>query len=440
VDAIQQLFKLLRETRSKDSPEVKTFLATIKEIKPDIYATLASIADNWQAPKDAPSFTDRLPDRNTLLGGGVSIVALASTPMISTFVKSLETDHPLTKVTSPMVLLLIVAALGALAGAAYSIYSHRGVIFPEFGKKEGVLTLTQYGILNEIFLGAVAAVTTIWFAAVGIAIPGESATAAADSTTATASADANKPVNADPAANAGQEEATKKAAAQKSATNLLSYSMIFGSLISGWFGARMRALRLGQGLLQEALADTAITEKMSPEMADKIRAAPTASVAASLATGMRVVGANVPESITAAAAATIDGTAAPAAVAAGPNVVQNPVVDGRPASEVRLFNLLDPSKVRVSAVTLGPLSRDSVWLTLNALQSFDVADPMVRQLLGDLKIKDVASMSIEDFLAQAKATHLDTTKLEPILLAIQATAKAAAAVLDQQPTNWSWPV
>lgn len=106
------------------------------------------------------------------------------------------------------------------------------------------LTLTQYGILNERLFGAVAAVTTIWLSTVGLVPPGSQTVMVAD---------AQAPENVQ------NPEGERKGPVKK--PNLLTYSVIAGALVSGWFGAPMRTFRLNTELLQGDLAVAAESEK-----------------------------------------------------------------------------------------------------------------------------------------------------------------------------------
>ena len=420
MDMIDQIFKQLNAGKGKDSPEIVALLATIKAVQPNLYDVAVKIVENFiPKPNPVPTPSNWL-SFNTLMGGGVGLAGLASTPWIRDGLQWLELHHKLSTVTDPIWLLAIVAGLGAASGAGYSIFSHRGIVWPAVGQKDGVLTLTRYGILNETFFGALAAVTTIWLATVGLApananvktllpdptavTPNPAPTTAAPTTTA--------PTTTAPSTNlsvAGPVDGNK-------GNNLLSYSVIAGSLISGWYGARMRSFRLGQDLLQGALAETAVTDKMSPEMAARILAAPTAATAASLATGGKdVVGANLPKSLT-------------------PTPGQKSELDSK------LFKLLDETRVRMAASNSGPINRDGDKLTLSQLQAFDVIDPIIRQVLGGLNLKEVANMSMDDFTAKAKAVGLDLPQLALLLATIQSAAKDVVSTLDQQPANWTWPV
>ena len=399
MDLLSEIFKQLNAGKAKDSPEILALLATIKSAQPDRYEIAVQIVENWRAgvaPEQRP-WTEFLPGRNALVGGGMGIAGLISVPWIQPILAWLQQHVTMPVIESPVILLGIVGGLGAVAGACYSIYCHRGIVLPTLGEREGVLTLTRFGIVNEIGFGALAAVTTIWLAAVGLALPEskENPGSIADST-------ATVPATA-----------TGTAVPAPKDRNMLSYSVILGSLVSGWFGARMRSFRLDQALLTDALAKTAVSEKQVPGMEQRILAAPNAAAAAKLATGMDVVGANPrPSTIT----------------AAGPSEL-----------DLKLFKLLDETRVRAAASTSGPVNREGAWLTLKLLTAFDVIDPIIRQVLGELNLKEVASMSLEDFTAKAKAVGLDLPQLALLLATIQSAAKEVVGILGQQSANWSWP-
>jgi len=399
MELIEQILKQLKAKNGIDSPEIKALLATIKVARPDLYDIAMKIIENWVPdPNPSPNpLSKYIPDRNTLIGGGAGIAGLASLPFVPQLLGWLQ-NFPLPEVKDPMWLLPIVAGLGALAGAVYSIYAFRGIVSPTFGEKDGALTLTRYGILNELFFGAMAAVTTIWLSTVGLA-PG--AANAAPPAAANPLA-ANPPVPNPPAVNIPANK-----------PNLLSYSVVAGSLVSGWFGARMRTFRLGRDLLQGALADSALNDKLSVGISDQIRNAPTAAAAATLATGKDVVGANVLRT-----------------------TVTVPV---KTELETQLFKHLDEMRVQTGVSKLGPLNHDGAWLTLGELKSFDAIDPIIRQVLGNFNLKESASSSNDDFIAKAKVVGLDLPQLTSLLTSIQSAAREVMGILGQQPANWKWP-
>jgi hypothetical protein len=78
-------------------------------------------------------------------------------------------------------------------------------------------------------------------------------------------------------------EATTEQPKIRNDKNLLTYSVLFGSMIAGWYGARSRNLRLGQSYLQFGLAETATTEKLTPAEAQLIREAKTPAEAVAIA-------------------------------------------------------------------------------------------------------------------------------------------------------------
>lgn len=278
MDHIDLMFKLLNAGKAKDSPEIVTLLETIKATPtPENYIFAKKVVEYW--PQTKPATMNYLTHPATLIGGGVGLFGLASVQWLQPFLVWLQKSITLPIVQSPGVLLLIVAALGAMAGAGYSIYCQRGIMLPQFGKtEEGVLTFSRLGILNELGFGALAAATTIWLAAIGI-VPFPNMTTSSDTPPTTA---------------ASVTAGTVGATSPTTATNLLSWSVVMGSLVSGWYGARMRTARLDQALLTSALAKTAVNDKLSPELEAKILTAPSAAVAATLATGLKVVGTNLP--------------------------------------------------------------------------------------------------------------------------------------------------
>jgi hypothetical protein len=323
MDVIDQIFKQLKLGKSKVSSEIVALLSTIDtNNQPKLHAIAMQIVENWPETQQSVSWMDRLPARSTLMGGGLGIAGIVSLPWMQQILAWFERDYTLPTVQSPLLLLVIVGGLGAIAGAGYSIYCQRGIVRPEFGQRQGVLTLTRYGILNEIAFGALAAVTTIWLVTVGLVPPPAGSTPAASNESTTAATTPAPAPNApwreplmvlpyaplvtspdsafdgwsiSPSVLPNAPAATPPAAAPAATPNapsLLSYSVILGSLVSGWMGARMRSFRLGQSLLTDALSKTAVLEPKSPEVAAQIRVASPAA-AAQLATGMDVIGARL---------------------------------------------------------------------------------------------------------------------------------------------------
>lgn len=400
MNLIDEIFKQLKAGKAKDSPEILALLATIKSVQPESYAIAVQIVENWQSTskKEPGPLMGFVTSRSTLMGGSIGLAGIFSLQWLQPALAWFQQNVPLPVIQSPLLLLLIVGALGAIAGAGYSIYCHSGVVLPTLGKQEGVLTLTRFGILNEVSFGAMAAVTTIWLAAVGLALP-----------------QANAIPMANPVDPANPPDPVPVASAPIN-PNLLSHSVILGALVSGWMGARMRSSRLDQSLLTNALARTAEMDPQSEKLAKEILAAPNAAAAATLATGMPVI-----------------GTLASAKKEA-------PVVpDPSPNLQDKLFQLLDESKVRASTDRNGLLKHDGAWLTLSLLQSLGVVDPVIRQVLGDFKLMEVAAMPLEAFKRRAKDVGIDVDQLGTMLASLHAASKEVAALLAQRPPEWTWP-
>jgi hypothetical protein len=227
------------------------------------------------------------------------------------------------------------------------------IVLPTFKKSEDKLVLSQLGFLNEMLSGAFAALLTIGVSTLGLPLPKTSIHELTEPTQQQASPGqgtspsldnqnsgsnektitpeterklneffgaaptrtfvSQRPSNSAapqetkpqlPSA-AGDQVQTKEKPTKddeltqpaKPIVNLLTYSVIFGSLVSGWYGARTRALSLGHKLLQTVLADTSVTPPLTQREADAIRTAPTAADAAAIASKKNeVIGAfvNVP--------------------------------------------------------------------------------------------------------------------------------------------------
>jgi hypothetical protein len=268
MNLIEQLLKQLSLT-GRESAEVHALMGAIRTQQPDQEATAQAIIDHWsQKPRSKlPSLTRA---QMGVVGGGVGILAIL--PFIQNLLHWAQANIPLPFVKSPIFLLLIVAAIGGLAGAIYSIYCNRAIVFPTMEAKSDRLTLDRLGILNEIGFGALAAVTTVWLAAVGLAPPIDTVTGA-------------------PQAQAAPTPAPVPVVAVAS-VSLLTWSVIIGATTSGWFGARMRSSHLNQSLLQEALAQNVTKPAGSDALAKMVRDAEHPAQAARLATGKEVLGAS----------------------------------------------------------------------------------------------------------------------------------------------------
>ena len=397
MDTIGQIRDLLKAGKKKNWDVIQRLF---ESLPPNEQALVKGWIDDWPTetaePRESTStwIMQILKDPKTIVGG-VGVAGMASLTWIQSLLSWLQTAVHLPEVTNAFILLPIVAGLGALAGAAYSIYCNRGIVLPSLGKQQGVLTLTRFGILNEVSFGAMAAVTTIWLTTIGLGIP-----------------QALPGIPANPTAPAGSPAAVDTVGAvagQK--PNLLSHSVILGALVSGWLGARMRSARLDQALLTKALAKTATQEPMTSEIAEKISLAPSAAAAATLATGMNVIGTRI----------------SPA-----------PVPGGKSELNARLFQLLDEELVRDTAKTSGPLKSDGSWLTLSQLKSLNMFRAFVPAAIGELKLIEVAAMTSEVFSNKAREQKLEPTQNVAIIAKLYNDATEVAGILSQQSANWSW--
>lgn len=291
---LELVFEQLKLGKTKDSPEIKTLLASIRQVNPELYPITMRIVENWPSANSTNSISKHLPSGKTLFGGGLGLATVTSIPWISGIMGWLEKNYPLSNagITDPMSLLAIVAGLGAFAGGCYSIYYYRKIILPTFGKAGNAITLTQFGIADEMLHGLIASVATIWFvtvgllpASIGTAIPIAPVPPEGSQSVEIRSRDITlvgyqetTPVPLSPT-----PEATTEQPKIRNDKNLLTYSVLFGSMIAGWYGARSRNLRLGQSYLQSGLAETATTEKLTPAEAQLIREAKTPAEAVAIA-------------------------------------------------------------------------------------------------------------------------------------------------------------
>ena len=249
-------------------------------------------------------------------------------------------------------------------------------MFPEFSKEQNKLILTQYGILNELGFGAIAAATTIWMSVVGL-----SATPPADPTTIS------------------------------STLNILSWSVIIGSAVSGWLGARMRSSRLDQSLLQTALAETSVLPSGSENLKNLIQSAPSATAAARLATGKEIVGTR-----------------------------HNALASEEAKIANQLWRFLDESRVRTLLTEQNVLLKtDGVGLTLGMLQGLSGLDPITANLLNDIALPRVASLSDEEFRLLVVEMGVNRPELLPLLKSIRLSASQVLQIFNQLPSNWIWP-
>ena len=246
----EQLVELLKAGKRNDSSEVVAMLETIKTQQPEVFAVAEITAREW--PHSPTGSTISLSPQ-TLGIGGLGIAGVAGLPYAPAILQWLSKNVALPEVTNPFLMLVIIALAGAISGACYSLYIHSGLVLPEFQKDKNKIMLTQLGILNEIGFGALAAATSIWTSVIGLSSITDSSGAAAASV-----------------------------AALVPGVNLLSWSVILGSLVSGWFGARMRSARLDQSMLQSVLADVSALPA--------VRTAPSAVAATRIVTHKEIIG------------------------------------------------------------------------------------------------------------------------------------------------------
>lgn len=475
MDLFGHIVDLLKSGKTKDSAEIVALLKLL-ESNPQAHADAMTLIASWP-PK--PTLADRLPERNTILLGGAGIAGISSLALVPGILEFVKKNAPFDQVPvhSVWLLLLIIAALGALAGAVYSVYHHRGIAWPRFSKRvatrpeeSDVLTLTEYGFLNEIFFGALAAITTVWLASVGL-VPATNSGLGQTTTTESKSVDKSaavkkadlervsldaklKTIQHEISANAlkaAQDElalikadtnrAAEVAAAELKVTNakaaeadagkaldsanqevsrlksessdpsnLLGTSVILSALVSGWYGARMRTFNLDRHLLKDALAITAVSEKQSPIMREAIRTAPNTVAAVELATGMTVVGgATTKPPATPPVAPPAQDAQDPGQPPAPPEVqiVQPGVLTVQPEAEGKLLELLDAAQLRTAiAAGSGPLTRDGSWLTLKMLNIF----AELRKV--DAGIDAVAEMKLMPVAGQTE-DHFAATAVAP---------------------------
>jgi hypothetical protein len=307
MDYIDLIIKQLKKGSSKDSSEIQALLESLRQTSPELFEIAKRVIDNWEVvPTVQTSIIEKLSSPK-VYGGGLGIATIASIPWLQSILRWLETNYPLTNscFTSPISMFAIIATLGGISGAFYSIFLNRALVLPAFRKHNNALILSNLGIGNEVLYGLIASVVTIWFTAIGISPAGlptiPSGLVPLVPSAATAYSDSD---NAPTFVSHQSDGATKSTETIPSLSlnsgrpNLLTYSVIFGSLISGWYGARMRAFNLGQSLLQKVLADTSTTPPLTQDLADMIRKSRTAADAAAIAAQvLEVVGAavSVPE-------------------------------------------------------------------------------------------------------------------------------------------------
>jgi hypothetical protein len=308
MEYIDLIIERLKKGSAKDSAEIQALLESLRQTSPELYEIAKRFIENWEEVPTTvrTSIIEKLPSPQ-VFGGGLGIATIASIPWLQSILRWLETNYPLANsgFTSPFSLLAIVAALGGISGAFYSIFLNRALVLPTFKKANNKVILSNWGIGGEILHGLIASVVTVWFTTVGLSpidiptIPSAPLQQAPSPVTASRQLEnASTFVSYQSDATTMNEENNPPPSVNPRRSNLLTYSVIFGSLISGWYGARMRAFSLGQSLLKNVLADTATTPQLSKEVADMIRDSRTAADAAAIASQVReVVGAavSVPE-------------------------------------------------------------------------------------------------------------------------------------------------
>lgn len=407
MNQIQQVLKLLR-THGKDSKPVSDFMDKLKaELgeEAEVFKGYNQLVGDWPVPASAQlksAFSKHWRKITGVAVGGTGVIALV--PNLRTLLNWL----PLPVIEQPLYLLPVVALLGALSGFCYSVFCNRGVVIPSFQNQSGVLVLTKMGFFNELLLGGIAAITTVWVSTVGLngvtttsnfeitsnsSVSGETVQGEKNEVVNNEAGDSK---NEDPEKNLANKSQNTK---QKSG-NLLTFSVIIASAVSGWFGARMSYAKLNESLLRHALAEASSRNPAQAGIESSILEASSSAEAVIIAIGKPVVG-------------TLQSTA---------------LMDQ--VGETINLNLLKPK------LESRPLQDNKHILVLGMLKVLGGAKPGIAALLGELKVADVASRTKEEFKQFATKKAGVAEGFDFLLDKIHKDSKATMECFDHAQIHW----
>jgi hypothetical protein len=272
---------------------------------------------------------------------------------------------PLPDVTSQWTLLAIVAALGAVVGLAHSFYRNGwAFIMPVLARGDGRFQVNSLGFLHNVIAGAAVAVATTWIAFSNTAV-----------------------------GNDAKKSATE-AAVGAVPGSLLTWNVLMSAVVAGVVGSRMSSGQVEKNTLWQALSRV-VEAPMSPGLAKDVLDAKTPFDAVTVATGTPPPG-FVPRT----------GTASQTA-----------------ETEKELLALFDRPALKDRLTKLGkPVDTDAAGLTLGVLGSFQDLNSTLQNVLGEIPIAAVATISFDDFTKEVASRGLNEGRITKLLTGLHAQA------------------
>ena len=240
---------VLADGSAPDPAVVAQLRSDIGKLPADVAGNLHNLLDKviLKTPAPAPGSVPKsaLTGVAGLAGGAAVVAAVLSDP--AKFDPSKFFQQMAIPLDSKYALLGVVAAIGAAAGLAFSVfYNNWRLVPPRFSRdpKDGAFRVDRWGFLDETAFAVGSALATTW--------------AAIDTVTRTATPDGDK--------------------------FILQGSMMLSATTAGWVGARMRVGIQDRDRLWESLAANTEKEAARPGTKAAVEAAPTVDQALRLAT------------------------------------------------------------------------------------------------------------------------------------------------------------
>ncbi|HEY7425691.1 MAG TPA: hypothetical protein VH682_15785 [Gemmataceae bacterium] len=369
-----------------DSPVVANLVQFGKQQFPGRAADLDFLVGTWRemqgtgsSPASAPpgsgnprsSVGTWVARGGTLTAGALVALVLSNWGTVSMLVQNLHIT-----LSSPWVLLAVIAVAGAVGGFLNGYLADSGTVLPRRQELGGDRYFLP-GLLGNAAAGALAAGLTVW-------APTWAVGATAGGTPAMA-----QPV-------------------------VLTSAIVASAFMAGFGAARMVTGQRDKNLLWYAV-EKALRQPSRPETARKVGDARSARDVVAMTTGEMLPGARVMPT-----AAPVPGSAAHTAE----------LLRHFQGDSLRQF--FDTAVGAGRSAVLTRDTQDLLMSTLNVVQGF--GGPL-RDAVRELRLVDVAGSSLDDFRGRLAATGVDVTTLGPTIEAIWNAAHDAKAALDHMPPD-----
>jgi hypothetical protein len=383
---MQELFAKLvtaLSAHAPDSSEVQQALQQIEARFPKEVARARALVDGFvisqggkpQNPAPTADTSSWLSGKTLMpLLGGLGVGGGAASAFHNLSFDDIR-NVPLPNVTSQWVLILIVAAVGAVVGVVHSVYRNDwSIIPPTISWNNGRLKFESLGFLRNLFFGSMISVVTTWTPMSNVATHG---VVTGDTTS----------IEARP--------------------SLLTWGVLGSAIVAGIVGSRMSSGDVEVSTMWKALATT--TEAPAePGRGVLVENAKTPFEAVTLATGKPPPGFKPDKESSQAYAA-----------------------------EQELLTLIDREALKEAASKPGqPASAAVAGLTLSALEAFQPLKPGIKSLLRELEIAKVAKMSLDDFVSEMGKRGMDATQYNKLLGILHAQAIRVTELAGLLPPSW----